>query len=167
MYRESDFKKAYYKTGEVAGILNVTTKTVQNYDRNGTLRFIRSSTDRRMLSRENLIEYLKSIDMIEADERQDVIYACADGKDAAKEMDRQVLNVVTNVAELRNQVIIRDEGKSSDDDRPGFNQLLEMVKNRQVRRVYISEKRILSEFGYKALCVMFNGYDVEIVSIEE
>lgn len=167
MYKESDFKKSHYKPGEVADILRVTVKTVQNYDRNGTLQFCRSATNRRMLSREKLIAYLDSVGMLEPDTRRDVIYACASGDDAESVMDKQVLALVTNTSELRNLMVIKDVGSSADDDRPGFIQLLELVKNREVRFVYITSPTVLSEFGYRALNVMFAGYGTSIVPMEE
>ena len=37
MYLASEFTKQVYKTGEVARILGVTVKTVQNYDNDGKL----------------------------------------------------------------------------------------------------------------------------------
>lgn len=37
MYKRSDFTKKHYKTGEVAKILNLTIKTIQNYDHSGNL----------------------------------------------------------------------------------------------------------------------------------
>ena len=44
MYKRSDFTKKYYKTGEVAKILNLTKKTIQNYDNSGKLKFITKKT---------------------------------------------------------------------------------------------------------------------------
>ena len=56
MYKRSDFTKKYYKTGEVAKILNLTKKTIQNYDNSGKLKFIRTSTNYRLMTRDDLVE---------------------------------------------------------------------------------------------------------------
>lgn len=167
MYRESDFKKPHYKTGEVAEILGVTTRTIQNYDQDGRLRFTRSATNRRILPREELLAYLSSVGLLEGCDRRDVIYACADGEDAEGELDRQVLSIVASVGDLRSPVVIRDVGDSKDDGRPGFCDLLKRVREREFGRVYITSEKVLSEFGCNALRVMFEGYGVDVVSLGE
>lgn len=64
MYKRSDFTKKYYKTGEVAKILNLTIKTIQNYDHSGKLKFIRTTTNYRLMTREDLLDYLDKEGML-------------------------------------------------------------------------------------------------------
>ena len=54
-------KKQVYKTGEVAQILGVTVKTVQNYDRDGKLMYSRSQGNRRNILREDLLRFLEEL----------------------------------------------------------------------------------------------------------
>ena len=78
MYLASEFTKQVYKTGEVAKILGVTVKTVQNYDNEGKLRVTRSEGNRRNVLREDLLKYLEERGILYNDTgiaRHDVIYA--------------------------------------------------------------------------------------------
>ena len=58
MYKSSQFTQETYKTGEVAEILNLHYQTVIRYDKEGRLRFQRTGTNRRVLFREDLLQYL-------------------------------------------------------------------------------------------------------------
>ena len=77
-FTRENINKNYYTTGEVADLFQVSTKTIQKWDNKGILNFERSPTNRRVLPKETLIEYLKSKNMFYEDEsnsKRDVIYA--------------------------------------------------------------------------------------------
>ena len=172
MYKSSEFTKLSYRTGEVADLLGVTRRTVQNYAEDGRLRTHKTQTNRRIVMREDLLAYLDEQGLLEhdADTRRDVIYARSDidGQDGAIETDRQVSAIVTTVSELKNHMVICDCGVSADDDtRQGFCKILDMVKNRSVRRVYIVRKDILSGVSFRTLKTMFAGYGTEIIVTDE
>ena len=76
-FTRENINKNYYTTGEVADLFQVSTKTIQKWDNKGILKFERSPTNRRVLPKEMLIEYLKSKNMFYEDEslsKRDVIY---------------------------------------------------------------------------------------------
>ena len=54
MFKVSDFDKQVYKTGDVAKILGVTNKTIQNYDKEGKLKVGRNPGNRRVIVRDDL-----------------------------------------------------------------------------------------------------------------
>lgn len=58
MIKQSELVKNQYNISEVAKMLNVHVKTIQRWDREGILEFTRSQTNRRILSREKVIEIL-------------------------------------------------------------------------------------------------------------
>lgn len=60
MYKESEFIKNIYKTGDVAKLLNISPKTIQGYDKNGTLNFRRSTSGRRFIFKKDLLDFLDS-----------------------------------------------------------------------------------------------------------
>lgn len=88
MYKRSDFTKKYYKTGEVAKILNLTIKTIQNYDHSGKLKFIRTTTNYRLMTREDLLDYLDKEGMLYdiSLEKKDVIYARVSSNEQKKKV---------------------------------------------------------------------------------
>ena len=77
MYRRSEFTKRTYKTGEVADILHLHYQTVIKYDRAGILNFHRNEHDRRVMFREDLLNYLEEKQLLiddEAGAKIDIIY---------------------------------------------------------------------------------------------
>ena len=53
VYSSKDINKAYYTTREVSDIFGVSPKTVQGWDRRGVLKFQWTSTNRRILPKED------------------------------------------------------------------------------------------------------------------
>lgn len=77
MYRSSDFNKDSYKTGEAAKILNVTNGTIANYDKAGKLKVNRTETNRRVIFKDDLLDYLKNLNLLIEDNlgKVDILYA--------------------------------------------------------------------------------------------
>ena len=112
-FTRENINKNYYTTGEVADLFQVSTKTIQKWDNKGILKFERSPTNRRVLPKETLIEYLKSKNMFYEDEslsKRDVIYARVSTSKQQKQgdLDRQVDYILSNRADLRNVLIFKE-----------------------------------------------------------
>ena len=78
MYKRSDFTKPAYKTAEVMKILNVSYDTIRRYDKQGKLPIKRTETGRKVVLREDLLNYLDSLKMLIHDDKttkHNVIYA--------------------------------------------------------------------------------------------
>lgn len=171
MYKRSDFTKKYYKTGEVAKILNLTTKTIQTYDKNGTLKFFRSSTNYRLMYREDLLEYLESKGLLSdiSLERRDVIYARVSSNEQKTkgDLDRQAMFLIENVNNLINPLVLKEVGSGLNDKRKKLLELIDLVCNDQVRNVYVTYKDRLTRFGFNYLESMFINHDVKIIVVKD
>lgn len=171
MYKRSDFTKKYYKTGEVAKILNLTTKTIQTYDKNGTLKFFRSSTNYRLMYREDLLEYLESKGLLSdiSLERRDVIYARVSSNEqkAKGDLDRQAMFLIENVNNLINPLVLKEVGSGLNDKRKKLLELIDLVCNDQVKNVYVTYKDRLTRFGFNYLESMFNNHGVKIIVVKD
>lgn len=168
MFKISDFKKTMYRTGEVAQILGVTPKTIQNYDRLGKLKVCRSDGNRRVVMREDLIAYLEEKGLLYNDgndKRVDVIYARVSSHDQKKhgDLDRQVLFLIEHGEDLRNPVILKEVGSGLNDQRKQLQKLLVMVGNHEVRNVYITYKDRLTRFGFHYLETLFRSCGTQII----
>ena len=161
VYKESEFRKDCYKPGEVASILGISVKTVQNYDKNGLLKSIRLPTNRRAIRREDLLGYLRSTGQLVEDDRRDVIYVRSSQADG---LDSRALAVVDRASDMVSPVILRDEGPDTD-DRPDYMRLLDMVRRKSVRKVYLMSADDLSESGFLTVKTMFQGYGTVIVVV--
>lgn len=168
--RES-INKNYYTTGEVADLFQVSTKTIQKWDNKGILNFERSPTNRRVLPKETLIEYLKSKNMFYEDEslsKRDVIYARVStyGQQKQDDLDRQVDYILSNRTDLKNVLIFKELGSGLNSKRKTLLKLIDMILNDEVNRIFITHKERLIGFGFEYIEAICNHHNVEIVIMQ-
>lgn len=145
VFTRENINKNYYTTGEVVDLFQVSTKTIQKWDNKGILTFERSPTNRRVLPKEALIEYLKSKNMFYEDEslsKRDVIYARVSTYSQQKqgELDRQVDYILSNRDDLKNVLVLKELGNGLNSKRKKFLKLIDMILNDKVNRIFITYK---------------------------
>lgn len=86
-FTRKDINRNYYTIGEVADIIQITTRTLQRWDKKGILKFERSPTNRRILPKDTLISYLKSKKMLEDDDALSKSYAIYDSLLSLEQVD--------------------------------------------------------------------------------
>lgn len=165
--------KDYYKSGEVAKMLGVSTRTIQNY-------CIKKELDevilnhRRLIPRESLIEYLSKKGLIdcEVDIRQDIIYARVSTHKQKNrgDLQRQIESVQLYVVHQNpsNLCVIQDIGSGLNDNRKGLTKVINLVQQGKVKRIFVSYKDRLTRFGFnyiKMICD-YNGTEIVIVNRE-
>ena len=170
-FTRENINKNYYTTGEVADLFQVSTKTIQKWDNKGILKFERSPTNRRVLPKETLIEYLKSKNMFYEDEplsKRDVIYARVSsyGQPKQNDLDRQVDYILSNRADLKNVLILKEVKSSLDSKRKKLLKLIDMILNDEVNRLFITHKERLTRFGFEYIEAICNHHDVEIIVMQ-
>lgn len=170
-FTRENINKNYYTTGEVADLFQVSTKTIQKWDNKGILKFERSPTNRRVLPKETLIEYLKSKNMFYEDEslsKRDVIYARVStyGQQKQGDLDRQVDYILSNINDLKNVLILKELGSGLNSKRKKLLKLIDMILNDEVNRIFITHKERLMGFGFEYIEAICKHHDVEIVVIQ-
>ena len=170
-FTRENINKNYYTTGEIANLFQVSTKTIQKWDNKGILKFERSPTNRRVLPKETLIEYLKSKNMFYEDEtlsKRDVIYTRVStyGQQKQGDLDRQVDYILSNRADLKNVLILKEVGSSLDSKRKKLLKLINMILNDEVNRIFITHKERLIGFGFEYIEAICDHHDVEIIVIQ-
>ena len=171
VFTRENINKNYYTTGEVANLFQVSTKTIQKWDNKGILNFERSPTNRRVLPKETLIEYLKSKNMFYEDEslsKRDVIYARVSTSKQQKQgdLDRQVDYILSNRADLRNVLILKEVKSIFDSKRKELLKLINMILNDEVNRIFITHKERLVGLGFEYIEDICKHHDVEIITIQ-
>lgn len=170
MVKSVDLVKNYYKSGEVAKMLGVTTRTVQNYCREGLLSetFI---NERRLIPKDSVIAFLKEKGMYseEDDTRKDVIYARVSTHKQKNrgDLERQI-SVITRFAAMqnpRNLEIISDVGSGLNDNRKGIVKLIKLVQEDKISRIFINYKDRLTRFGFNYLKMICDFHKTEIVIV--
>ena len=171
VYSSKDINKAYYTTREVSDIFGVSPKTVQGWDRRGVLKFQRTSTNRRILPKEDLVSELKARNMyMETDtSRKDVIYARVSTLNQKEQgdLDRQVLYILENVKDLVNVEVIKEHGSGLNSRRKGLLKLLDNVIEDKVSRIFITYKERLTRFGYEYIERICDEHGVEIIILHK
>ena len=92
----SQLTKSHYKPKDIAEFLGVTTRTLQNWDKDGKINFRRDPvSDRRFLTKDDTITLLREHNLLyddATDKRRDVIYARVSSHDQKShgDLDRQI-----------------------------------------------------------------------------
>lgn len=171
MFHEDDFTKPVYKSGDIAKILGVTTQTVRTYEDEGRIAYTCSEGGHRLVKRNDLVEFLKTLGWIPrpGDQKLDVIYARVSDLEQAKDgsLDRQALQVLQLLPGMKYPYVLKDVGLASDANREQLCMLCYLVAMGRVRRVCVLRRDILASDGYGYLETLFFAHGVEIVSVED
>ena len=174
MYSKSQIlSKPFYKPGQIAKMLNVTPKTISNYcDKKILTAITDPKTNMRSITAESLLAFLQDKNMVsQDDERSDAIYARVSTKKQKDDLARQInhLKIFAVDHNPKNLIVKSDIGSGLNDNRKELNQLLNLVQNDKINRIFIMSKDRLTRFGFnyiKQICD-FHNTEIIIVSSEE
>ena len=170
VFTNKDLYKNSYSLGEVSKFLSMHPKTLQKKDREGVIQFERTATNRRFLTREKLIKLLEENNLFFDDSKlikHDIIYARVSKQKQSGELEQQVEVILKQNHNLQNPIILKEIGSGLNEQRPKLQQLLKMVLNNEVNKIYITHKDILARFGFDYLKYIFEEIGVEIVTLYE
>lgn len=172
VFTNKDLYKNSYSLGEVAKFLSMHPKTLQKKDREGVIQFERTPTNRRFLTREKLTKLLEENNLFFDDSKlmkHDIIYARVSSpkQKQSGELEKQVEVILKQNHNLQNPIILKEVGSGLNEQRPKLQQLLKMVLNNEVNKIYITHKDILARFGFDYLKYIFEEIGVEIVTLYE
>lgn len=172
MIKQSELTKEQYTIGEVAAFLNINVKTIQRWDREGIFKCERTHTNRRVINRDNLIEVLNNRGMLFNDinnSKVDVIYARVSSNEQKTKgnLDRQVSFLVQSIKDLKNPTILAEVGSGLNDKRKKLHQLLDMVLQNKVDRVFVTHRDRLTRFGFHYLERVCSYHNVKIIIVKD
>lgn len=168
MISKNELNKRYYSTGEVAKLLGVVPMTIMRWDKKGKIKFSRTDTNRRVISREDLIDFLKEqhiyLDLPD-NNKMDIVYARVSTRKQVEsgDLDRQVLSIIEQVPNLNNPLILKEQGSGLNLNRKNINKMLDLVMEDKVNRIFITYKERLSIFGYETIEKICKKHDVDII----
>lgn len=172
MIRYSDLTKDYYSSGDVAKLLGVVPMTVIGYDNKGIMRFERTTTNRRIISKVNLIKYLETTDFYLNDVdnvKYDAIYCRVSTHKQAQrgDLDNQINTVLAYVATQNpvNLKIYKDIGSGLNDKRKDLLNLVSEVQRGRVNRIFITYKDRLTRFGFNYLQEICKFHNTSVIPI--
>ena len=158
-----------YKPKDFAELLGVSVKTLQRWDREGTLKANRTPTDRRYYTYGQYLQF-KGINT-EDDTRQVVIYARVSTRNQKNDLQNQVtfLRQFCNAKGIIVDQCIEDYGSGLNYNRKKWNELLDEVMEQKIKTIIITHKDRFIRFGYdwfEKFCMKFNT-TIVVVNNEE
>ncbi|MFZ2932192.1 MAG: IS607 family transposase, partial [Blautia wexlerae] len=158
-----------YKPKDFAELLGVSVKTLQRWDREGTLKANRTPTDRRYYTYNQYLQF-KGIDT-ENDTRQVVIYARVSIRNQKDDLQNQVsfLRQFCNARGIIVDQCIEEYGSGLNYNRKKWNKLLDEVMEQKIKTIIITHKDRFIRFGYdwfEKFCMKFHT-TIVIVNNEE
>ena len=162
-------KISNYKPKDFAELLGVSVKTLQRWDREGTLKANRTPTDRRYYTYHQYLQF-KGIHT-EKDNRKIVIYARVSTRNKKNDVQNQVsfLRQFCNAKGIIVDQCIEDYGSGLDYNRKKWNQLLGEVMEQKIKTIIVTHKDRFVRFGYdwfEKFCMKFNT-TIVVVNNEE
>mgnify|MGYP003294450359 CR=1 FL=1 len=150
-------------------MLGVSVKTLQRWDREGTLKANRTLTDRRYYTYDQYLQF-KGIN-IENDHRQTVIYARVSTKNQKDDLQNQVsfLRQFCNGKGFIVDKCIEDYGSGLNYNRKQWNHLLDEVMEQKIKTIVVTHKDRFVRFGYdwfEKFCMKFHT-TIVVVNNEE
>ena len=172
VFTNKDLYKNSYSLGEVSKFLSMHPKTLQKKDRDGVIQFERTPTNRRFLTREKLIKLLEENNLFFDDSKlmkHDIIYVRVSNlkQKQSGELEKQVEAILKHNHNLQNPIILKEVSSELNEQRPKIQQLLKIVLNNEVNKIYITHKDRLARFGFNYLKYIFEEFGVEIVILYE
>ena len=155
-----------YTIKEAKRLLGVTTWTIQQWDRQGKIKCVRTVGGRRRIP-ESEIKRILGL----KEERKVVGYARVSSTTQKGDLERQK-QLIEDYAKERGygeiQMLI-DIGSGLNENRKNFLRLLEMVAERKVSKVIVAYKDRLTRFGFETLSRMFQAFGtaIEVINHEE
>lgn len=174
MIKVSELVKDSYSSGDVAKMLGVVPMTVIGYDKKGIMQFERTVTNRRIITRQNLIKYLDSVGLLLNDSnsvRHDAIYGRVSTQKQFQrgDLDNQI-NTILAYAATQNPVniqIYKDVGSGLNDNRKELLKLINDIQQNKINRLFITYKDRLTRFGFNYLNEICKYHNTTIISISK
>lgn len=153
------------KPKEVSQMLNVTVKTLQNWDYSGKLVAKRNPNNRRYYTFEQLNKFLGKEKI---PTKKTIIGYCRVSSNKQKDdLQRQIENVKTYMFSKGYQFeIIQDIGSGINYNKKGLNNLIQMIISNQIEKIVVAYKDRLLRFGFELVENICKLYEVEIEIID-
>ena len=153
---------------EAKELLGVSTKTIQNWDKAGTIKVVRTPGGRRRIPLSE-VERIRG-GSTSSQKKKIAIYARVSSNEQKQkgDLERQISFVKENVdKEFLIVDTLSDVGSGLNDKRKGLHKLMKMAKENEITDIAIRYKDRLTRFGYGYLEEYFNSYGVTIHVLDQ
>ena len=153
----------YIKIGAASKLLGVTPQTLRRWEREGQV-----SPDRVSEGGTRYYEVNHLLGLRELETDLTVAYARVSSHDQKEDLKRQAENLERYCARKGwRYELIQDLGSGMNYRKKGLKRLLEMILNRQVKRVVLTHKDRLLRFGAELVFALCEARHVEVVILNQ
>ena len=159
-----------YKVGEFAKLLNVTVKTLQNWDKQGTLKAYRTPTNQRFYTEEQLNQVLNLSNNNQNKKQGLKIGYCRVSTHNQKnslENQEEYLRSYTNAKGVILDEVLTDIGSGINYNRKSFNKILELVEAGEISEIYVTYKDRFVRFGFEWFNTFCEKHGAEIIVLNQ
>ena len=159
-----------YKVGEFAKLLNVTVKTLQNWDKQGTLKAYRTPTNQRFYTEEQLNQVLNLSNSNQIEKQGLKIGYCRVSTHNSKnslENQEEYLRNYTNAKGVILDDVFTDIGSGMNYNREHFNKILELVEAGEISEIYITYKDRFVRFGFDWFNTFCEKHGAKIIILNQ
>ena len=159
-----------YKVGQFAKLLNVTVKTLQNWDKQGTLKAYRTPTNQRFYTEEQLNQVLNLSNSNQIEKQGLKIGYCrvsTHNQKSSLQNQEDYLRNYTNAKGVILDEVFTDIGSGINYNRKNFNKILELVEAREVSEIYVTYKDRFVRFGFDWFNTFCEKHDAKIIVLNQ
>lgn len=159
-----------YKVGEFAKLLNVTVKTLQNWDKQGSLKAYRTPTNQRFYTEEQLNQILNLSNSNQIKKQGLKIGYCRVSTHNQKSSLQNQENYLRNYTNAKGVIldeVFTDIGSGINYNRKNFNKILELVEAREVSEIYVTYKDRFVRFGFDWFNTFCEKHDAKIIVLNQ
>ena len=159
-----------YKVGQFAKLLNVTVKTLQNWDKQGTLKAYRTPTNQRFYTEEQLNQVLNLSNSNQIEKQGLKIGYCRVSTHNSKnslENQEEYLRNYTNAKGVILDDVFTDIGSGMNYNREHFNKILKLVEAGEISEIYITYKDRFVRFGFDWFNTFCEKHGTKIIILNQ
>lgn len=155
-----------YRLNEFAELINVSTRTLQRWDTEGTLKAYRTPTDRRYYTHEQYLAYIGAISK-EKITGKIIIYTRVSNASQKDDLVNQVefLKQFANARGMIVDEVIQDIGSGLNYKRKKWNKLIEQCMDDKIKTIIISHRDRFIRFGFDWFRNFLSSQGVEILVV--
>ncbi len=150
-----------YTLKEAKKLLGVQTRAIQQWDRDGKIKVIRTPGGRRRIPESEILR-------IQGETKQAgkvVGYARVSSESQKDDLNRQI--EILKSKGIKGEEILHDIGSGLNEKRRNYRKLLKMVMNREISKIVVTYPDRLTRFGFDTLTDYFSYFGVSVEVINE
>lgn len=168
MIHSSELNKDIYRPKEISDMLGMSLRNFQRHMDENKIKTYALESGHRRIKKSDLIQYLKTLDLlVEDNDRIDVVYTRVSTYKQKRcgDLDKQIQYINDEIVKMSPKQLryFSDVESGFNDNRKELLELLNLVMNNKVDRIFILYKDRLTRFGFNYLKLICDKHNTHII----